>query len=160
MGATSDDRQSVADLVAALEAAPTNNDILVDYLGNSGSSSSSSPIEGVGATTSFVNGDLTLNADQMILRAQRSVVKRHASARLMGVIMSVDAPTTVSLYGRPVGAKTGKLLATVPVRMTADGTGVFSYTRKNLTASTRFTAIWDGDDTDLGATATAMVRVK
>jgi len=158
LGATSDDRQSVADLVASLEAAPTNNDILVDYLGNSASSSAT--LEGSGATTSFVNGDLTLNSDQMILRAQQSVVKRHASARLMGFIMSVDAPSTVSLYGTRVGTKTRKLLAVVPVTMTADGLGLFSYTRKNLTSSTRFTAIWDGDDSNLGATATATVKVK
>jgi hypothetical protein len=158
LGATSDDRQSVADLVASLEAAPTNNDILVDYLGNSPSSSAT--LEGTGATTSFVNGDLTLNSDQMFLRALQSVVKRHASARLMGIIMNVDASSTVSLYGTRVGTKTRKLLAVVPVTMTTDGMGVFSYTRKNLTSSTRFTAIWDGDDSNLGATATATVKVK
>jgi hypothetical protein len=158
LGATSDDRQSVADLVASLEAAPTNNDILVDYLGNSPSSSAT--LEGTGATTSFVNGDLTLNSDQMFLRALQSVVKRHASARLMGIIVNVDGPSTVSLYGTRVGTKTRKLLAVVPVTMTTDGMGVFSYTRKNLTSSTKFTAIWDGHDSDLGATATATVKVK
>ena len=158
--AASDDRQSVADLVASLEAAPTNNDILVDYLGANDGNGPTSSIEGVGATASYVNGDLTLNGDQMMLRALRPVVKAHASVRMVGAIMNVDAPTTVSLYATRLGTTARKLIATVPVLMTADGTGVFSYLQKDLKKSTRFTAIWDGDDSNLGATATAVVRVK
>jgi hypothetical protein len=158
--AVSDDRQSVADLVASLQAAPTNNDILVDYLGNNGPSPFSSSLEGVGATTAFVNGDISLSADQMMLAAQHRVVKRHASARLFGMIMNVDGPTTVSLYGKRAGATTRTLLAVVPVSMTTDGTGLFTYTRKNLKKSIRFTAIWDGDNDHLGATASTYVRVK
>ncbi len=154
----SDDRQSVADIVSALEAAPTNNDIVVDYL-NGGDYSSQEP-EGIGATTAYVNGDIEMSSDQMILRALRPVVKRHSSAKLIGAIMNVDAPTTVSIYERHAGQKTDKFVATVPVKMTADGTGEFTFTQKNLDKSTRFTAIWNGDDSDLGATATAVVRVK
>jgi hypothetical protein len=153
-----DDRQSVSDLVGSLETAPTNNDILVDYL--SGDEYSSPSPEGVGATASYVNGDIVMNADQMLLRAQRLVVKRHSAARLTGTIMSVDAPTTVSLYERRAGQKTDRLVAIVAVKMTADGTGVFSFAQKNLNKSTRFTAIWNGDDSNLGATATTVVKVK
>ena len=157
---TGDDRQTVADLVTSLESAPTNNDILVDYLGGNNGNGSAPSIEGVGATASYVNGDLTLSADQMMLRALRPVVKRRSSVRLVGTIMNVDAPTTVSLYATRLGTATRKLVAVVPVSMNADGTGVFSDLQKNLKKSTRFTAIWDGDDTDLGATATTVVRVK
>ncbi len=157
LGATSDDRQSVADLVASLETAPTNNDILVDFLG---SSTSLVAPEGIGATTSYVNGDLVVRADQMTLRAYPTVVKRHSSALLVGAIMNVNKATTVSLYGTRVGTKTRKLIATVSVTRMANGMGVFSYTRKNLTSSTKFTAIWDGDDSNLGATAAATVKVK
>ena len=156
--AATDDRQSVADLVAQLEQAPTNNDIIVDYRGDGPSSGSS--LEGTGATTWFVNGDLSLSASQMLLRAQPKVVKRHSRARLTGVIMGVSKATTVSLYESRVGTKTRRLVATVPVRKHADGTGTFSYVRKNLKASTRFTAIWDGDDAALGATAKVVVRVR
>jgi hypothetical protein len=62
-----DDRQSVSDLVGSLETAPTNNDILVDYL--SGDESSSQSPEGVGAAASHVSGDIVMNADRMTLRA-------------------------------------------------------------------------------------------
>ncbi len=43
--------------------------------------------------------------------------------------------------------------------MTTDGTGMFSYIQKNLKKSVRFTAIWAGDDSNLGATATTVVKV-
>ena len=132
----------------------------MDYLGANDGNGPTSSIEGVGATASYVNGDLTLNGDQMMLRALRPVVKAHASVRMVGAIMNVDAPTTVSLYATRLGTTARKLIATVPVLMTADGTGVFSYLQKDLEKSTRFTAIWDGDDSNLGATATAVVRVK
>ena len=156
--AATDDRQSVADLVAQLEQAPTNNDIIVDYAGNGLSSTSS--LEGTGATPWFVNGDLSLNASQMLLRAQPTVVKKYSRVRLTGLIMGGAKATTVSLYESRLGTKTRRLIATVPVKRNADGLGTFSYVRKNLKAHTRFTAIWDGDDATLGATASVVVRVR
>ena len=159
--ATTDDRQSVADLVAELQQAPTNNDILVDYVGGAGpSSASSASPEGSSATSWFVNGNLSLSADQMSLQAQRAIVARHSRAQLTGVIANLDSASTVSLYERRVGKKARKLVATVPVIETPSGEGFFFYGSKHLTASTRFIAIWDGDDANLGATATAFVKVK
>ena len=155
--AATDDRQSVADLVAELEAAPTNNDIIVAYNGDS-QFSTASP-EGTGATPWFVNGDVSMNASHMLLRAQPRIVKKHSPVRLTGAIMGAAKATTVSLYETRVGTSKRRLIATVHVR-NAEGMATFSYLRKNLQASTRFTAIWDGDDSTLGATAKVVVKVK
>jgi hypothetical protein len=159
-GAASDDRQSVADLVQQLQEEPTNNDILVDYAQNDGPSSSSSLLEGSVATAWVINGDLSLKADEMTLRARTKVVARRSSARLAGSIMRLGEDTTVSLYATRIGSKASRLIATLPVTRTPEGMGTFSYTYRKLKASTRFTAVWNGDDTFLGATATAVVRVK
>ncbi len=156
--AAADDRQSVADLVAQLEQALTNNDIVVAYGGDG--PSSASPLEGIGATTSFVNGDISLNASHMLLRALPRVVKRHAKVRFIGTIMGTATATKVSLYASRVGTSKRRLIATVPVRRSAQGVGTFSYVRNNLKTSTRFTAVWDGDDSTLGSTARVVVRVK
>jgi hypothetical protein len=152
-----DDRLSVADLVAQLEQAPTNNDIIVSYGGDD--SSSASP-EGIGATSWFVSGDVTMEPSQMLLQAMPKVVKKHSPARLMGAVMQTTTATKVSLYESTVGSSKRRLIATVPVRTSAQGVGMFSYVRKNLKASTRFIAVWEGDDSTLGATARVVVRVK
>ena len=156
--AATDDRQSVADLVAQLEQAPTNDDIIVAYGGDGPSSNSS--LEGTGATTWFVNGDISMNASHMLLRAVPNVVKKHSQVRLVGAIMGAANPTRVSLYESRVGTKSRRLVATLPVKRDAEGVATFSYLRKNLSASTRFIAIWDGDDSTLGATARVVVKVK
>ena len=156
--AATDDRQSVADLVAQLEQAPTNDDIIVAYGGDGPSSNSS--LEGTGATTWFVNGDISMNASHMLLRAVPNVVKKHSQVRLVGAIMGAANATRVSLYESRVGTKLRRLVATLPVKRDAEGVATFSYLRKNLSASTRFIAIWDGDDSTLGATARVVVKVK
>jgi len=156
--AATDDRQSVADLVAQLEQAPTNDDIIVAYGGDGPSPSSS--LEGTGATTWFVNGDISMNASHMVLRALPNVVKKHSQVRLVGAIMGAANATRVSLYESRVGTKSRRLVATLPVKRDAEGVATFSYLRKNLSASTRFIAIWDGDDSTLGATARVVVKVK
>ena len=101
-----------------------------------------------------------MNASQMLLRAQPKVVAKHSPVRLTGAIMGAAKATRVSLYESRVGTKSRRLIATVPVKRSAEGVATFSYVRKNLKASTRFTAIWDGDDSTLGATAKVVVRVK
>jgi hypothetical protein len=153
----SDDRQSVADLVAQLEQAPTNNEIVVAY--ENDAPFTASP-EGTGATTWFVSGDLYMSPSRMLLQAPAKVVKRHSPAVLMGTVMRTNTATKVSLYESRVGTSKRRLIATVPVQRSAQGVGTFSYVRKNLKASTRFTAVWDGDDSTLGATAKVVVRVK
>ena len=93
------------------------------------------------------------------LQAPRAV-KRHATVQVSGAIMNVVAPTSVSLYERHAGAKKSKLVATVPVTMTSSGQGLFFFAQKNLKKTTRFTVIWNGDASDLGATAAAVVKVR
>jgi hypothetical protein len=153
------DRETVADLVAELEQTATNNDIIVTYEGDDDRFSTSS-LEGTGATTWFVSGDIYMDPSQMMLQALPKAVKRHAPARLMGALMPATSATKVSIFESRLGSSKRKLVATVPVQANARGVGMFSFVRKNLKASTRFIAVWDGDDTTLGATAKAVVRVK
>jgi hypothetical protein len=156
-GATNDDRQSVADLVQELQNAPTNNDILADYQG--GASNDVAGPEGVGSTSSVVNGDIYLNASTMFLHPTRRLVVRGKSTRLVGQIMRVDDDSTVALYANRLGSKTRKLVATLKVTMDASAIGHFSYAVKHLNTPTRYTAVWDGDDSHLGSTGSTVVMV-
>ena len=156
-GATTDDRQSVADLVQELENTPTNNDILADYQG--GDSSDVAGPEGVGSTSWAVNGDVYLNASNTFLYPRRHLIVRGKSTRIMGMIMRVDGDSAISLYANRLGSTARKLVATLKVKMDRNSIGHFSYTAKHLKAPTRYTAVWDGDDDHLGSTGTTMVIV-
>jgi hypothetical protein len=156
---SSDDRMSVADLVDELQNQSTNADLVVDYVtgSDSDSDSSSAAIESKLRTTLVVTGDLQLQSDPLQLRATPRAVRRRHGAVIAGTIAALTDPdTSVRLYR---GSST-KPLATVRVVRDGDGGGLFTYALKHIKATTRVTAVWDGDSRHLGATGRTTVRVK
>ena len=114
------------------------------------------PITG-GGTTWYVQGNVSKSTPSMHLRPQVPFVARRHKVKLFGTIEAEDSNATrVAIYA---GSAT-KPFTTVPVRVNADGTGVFSATVKLGKVSTTYKAVWGGSASYLGATATCRVFVR
>jgi hypothetical protein len=112
-----------------------------------------------GGTTWYVRGNLTKQTASMHLYASPSATKPGRTVTLMGVFDAQDASgTTVTIYR---GTSTTPYATNVPVVVTPDGMAQFVVRAKVLSKkNTRFTAVWDGSDSYIGATASRTVRVR
>jgi hypothetical protein len=159
--ATVDDRQSVADLVAELQATEKNSDLLVEFqpLSDQGTGD----VIGPDATpTSWVIGfdSMTmLRTSDMQLTAFPKLVSNGGSVMIAGMVEWPQTDTTVEIWSRPESGGTYSLVATVPATLDPDGSATFVYESGALTRSTRFKAVWDGDSRSLGCFGSVRVAV-
>ena len=109
-----------------------------------------------GGTAWYVQGNLTKQTASMQLYASPSATKPGHTVTLFGVFDAEDANgTTVTIYR---GTSTTPY-ATVPVVVTPDGMAQFVVRAKVLSKNTKFTAVWGGSDSYIGATASRTVKV-
>jgi hypothetical protein len=165
LGGVSSGPQTVADIVAGLQARPKNSDLQVVYTPSRPlvlPPPAIYPIVDLSASTATVSpltGDVTKQTGAIHLTAPYAV-RRGSSARVRGVIESVVGNTTVRIYRRVVGQTAGTFVRTVQAVMDEDYAAHFSFRTGALRKNTRFTAVWGGDEQSLGATASRLVRVR
>jgi len=87
------------------------------------------------------------------------VVAYGAPVILMGAISSTSGDTTVKIYRHNLGTSGYSLVDTVPATVGSDG-AVFLYIGPPMKTSAYFKAVWDGDDQNLGASATVLVAAQ
>jgi hypothetical protein len=162
-----DNRKTVAQIVAGIEAMPQNNDLLLTYQPRSfrpvgpvrDAGSSKKPVKATGHSDWVTKGGVSLRTGMVFLRAMPTTAAYNGSVLLGGVVPSAHGKSNVEIYQRATGASSFGLVATVPVTV-KHGFGIFHYRVSKMTLNTTFKAVWDGDDRSLGATATRSVQVR
>jgi hypothetical protein len=154
-----DGRQTVADLVAELNALPVNNDIVVAYRPDSAPDGSDPAAETTASTSWVVSGSLQLPTSVLRLHASPKTVDYGRATVLSGTIELAAADTVVELYATPRGSTTRKLIATVPATA-SESIASFMYRVGNVRTTTRYTAVWAGDEANLGATGSVLVSMR
>ncbi len=154
-----DGRQTVADLVAELNALPMNNDIVVAYRPESAPDRSDPAAEATASTSWVVSGSLRLPTSLLRLHASPKTVDYGRATVLTGTIEVAAADTVVELYATPRGSTTRRLIGTVPAT-TSESIASFMYRVSNVRTTTRYTAVWAGDEANLGATGSVLVTVR
>jgi hypothetical protein len=162
----SDDRPSVAQIVADIEALPQNNDLLVTYQPRSSrppvpersAGASKGVVKATSHTDWVTQGSVSLPTGMIALRVMPTTAHYNGRVLLVGLVPSAHGKSNVEIYQRPAGAPSFGLVATVPV-IVHHGVGMFHCQVPKMTRNTTFKAVWDGDNRSLGATATRNIRV-
>ncbi len=154
-----DDRRTVAELVDELNALPTNDAIVVTYRPEALDGTPPPAIEATGGTDWFVSGSLQLPTSSLRLGASPRTVDYGRGTTLFGTIEMAAGDTVVELYATPKGSTTRKLIATVPA-LVSDQMASFEYRIAKVKTTTRFTAVWAGDQSNLGSTGSVVVVVR
>jgi hypothetical protein len=155
------------DIIEDIESWPQNNDLTVTFVpersegpDSSSSSGDAASIDTTSRTGEVVYGWASKRTTDGTVRAQpRRVDPRHRAV-LHGFFYEVrrGEAGTVNIY--KVGA-TNTLLTTVPLPAALEnGFVTFTYRTPRLKKTTRFLAVWSGNEEYLGATATCRVRVR
>lgn len=148
---------TLADVVGAINSAPTNSQIHVDFIPKSGPDDAT--LSAVGDTHKWmVEGNVMKDTGRLAVRAPATVVKGKAFS-INGRVVSADGDTTLTLYKRVAGTSTYQVVGPVQATATGDGSAVFSK-KVRITKNTSFKLVWEGDGSHLGATWTKLVRVK
>jgi hypothetical protein len=155
------DRPTVAQRVAAAEAEPTNDQLIVSYTPDSDGA-----IDPVPLTTTmtvpnhYLSGSLQRRVGHMRLSVSSKQVPYRGSFLLRGAIAETGGKTSVDLYRKPYGATHAVKFATVTA--VPDGLDGASFAKQvaGLTKNTLVYARWAGDDVALGATASVGVQVR
>lgn len=170
-------RVTLADLVAVVEEAPTNDQVLVAYMTEdafdeedewssvSGLARSSEDDEGIMTTVGtdyYTSGMLMSPPSVLRLQAARRVIDHRArTVRLWGSIDMIAADATVALYSRPAGSSDWALIDDqVPVLRMEDGTGAFTAAVRAPSRTTIYRAVWEGDAESYGAAAVVKIAVR
>ena len=165
--AGADEPMTVAEIVAAIDAMPTNNDLLISYLpgGGEGDSGPDAKEAATGAASSAIEASTPLDkvvygeSVKQTTGLSLELVPRTAGYRepvaVLGTIDAVSGDTTVALYRRAVDAASPTLVDdAIPVTWDTEARrGFFSTVVPGLTKNTVLTAVWGGDEQYLGATA-------
>jgi hypothetical protein len=162
-----DPRPTVADIVAAINAAPKNSDLLVSYGANPGGAPSTNP---AGITASVptdwvLTGEVDKTRATMRLRASENTVGPGGGVMLIGMVFPVADAGTLTLFERPAGAHADVRIGTVSGEFDGMATVTFAHWIGGLTHNTRIIASWPGDDPSLSspslnATAYTVVEVR
>lgn len=163
-------RQTLAQVVEALNAAPTNDMLEVTYTPGGGSLPPDSgasapgpaPVTPVSATAHtgwVVGGTISKATAGVSLRARPAKLEKRGRVLLQGVLANVSADAGVRIYRRFVGATSAVLVATVPAPAGFDG-ATFSYRTGVLARSAVFTAVFDGDAATLAGSGSVRVTVR
>lgn len=163
------DRRTPADAMAAVAKLPAPNHIVVTYRPMSSSDSWSglqSPsaaqdrVETSTATPWSIEDGIAKPNGRLSLSRTTQVVGYGKSTVVTGVLSSAAGDTTITLFRRSAPATIDSTLALVPVTSDAYGEASFNHPTSGLRTNTRFTAVWEGDEANLGATASVLVKVR
>ncbi len=163
-----DDRPTVADIIAGIAKVPQNNDLLVTYRARPSrpgfpeersAARSKGAVKTSSHTAWVTQGSISLPTGRILLHVMPRTVRHNGRVRLVGIVPSAHGKSNVKIYARPAGTTSFALVATVPLTV-SHHIGMFHYVTSKLTRNTTFKAAWDGDDRSLGATATKSVRVR
>lgn len=150
--------RSLGDLVAAIEAMPTNSDIEATFTPYAGPDVG--VLDAITDTHAWVvDGDLTKDTGQLSAHAPSKVAKSKRFS-IAGRVVAADGDTTVTLYKRTAGASSYTKVGAVQAMATGDGSAVFSKTVAGIKKDTSYKLVWDGDGSHLGATWAKLVRIK
>ena len=164
-----DDRQTVAQRVAAVRALPTNDQLVVMFTPDLGpvapaSGSVVGPTESVQTTLtvdgSYVTGSLQRRTGRLRLRVSPASVPYKGAFAVSGALAETAGETTVDLYR--LSAVTGEKVKIATVVAAPDGRGgaAFSQRLEGWTGNAKVVAEWGGDAVALGTTARAAVVVR
>jgi len=166
---STDDRQTVAQRVAAVSALPTNDQLVVMFTPDLGPETPASgsvvdPTTPVQTTLtvsgSYVTGSIQRRTGQLRLRVRPASVPYKGAFVVNGALAETAGETTVDLYR--VSAGTGEKVKVATVVAAPDGRGgaAFSQRLDGWTGNARLVAEWGGDAVALGTTARATVVVR
>jgi hypothetical protein len=164
--AAADDRLTLPELVELLNEWPQNNDLIVTYRPES-ESGEAVAIQVIGETDWVVSGSWQVPVSSMQLAAEPRVIRSGARSTLFGVVelpggrpaAAGDEDLAVAIWAAPKGSTPATLVATVPATV-VDGSLVFSYRTARLTQTMRYTAVWGGDDYNIGSRRSVVVTVR
>ena len=167
--ASADDRQTVAQRVAAVRALPTNDQLVVMFTPDLGpvapaTGSVVGPTESVQTTLTaqgrYVTGSLQRRTGRLRLRVSPASVPYKGAFVVSGALAETAGETTVDLYRS--SAETGEKVKIATVAAVADGSGgaVFTQRLNGWTGNAKVVAAWGGDAVALGTTASAAVVVR
>ena len=164
-GGGSAPRQTLAEVVDALNAAPANNELEVTFQPmpdvvpvGAGASDSFASVSSTVATDYVVTGSVSKPTADLTVRARPAKVHRNQRTTLSGSFFAAG-DTSVRIYRRYRGETTFVKVATVPVSV-GDGFGEFAYRTSRLKKAAVFKVVWDGDDATLAATARVSVGLR
>ncbi|MCX6371817.1 MAG: hypothetical protein NTX16_01835 [Actinobacteria bacterium] len=157
-----DDRQTVAQRVAAVEALPTNDQFVVAFTPDSGAEGAS--LEPVQTTLtvngSYVTGSVQGRTGRLRLRVSPSSVPYKGAFVVSGALAETAGETTVDLYRLAAGSGAKVKIATVVAVPDGRGGAAFSRRLSGWTGNAQLIAEWDGDAVALGTSARATVVVR
>ncbi len=166
---STDDRQTVAQRVAAVQALPTNDQLVVVFTPDLGPETPASgsvvdPTTPVEATLtvsgSYVTGSIQRRTGQLRLRVRPASVPYRGAFVVSGALAETAGETTVDLYRVSAGAGEKVKVATVVAAPDGRGGAAFSQRLDGWTGNAQLVAEWGGDAVALGTTARAAVVVR
>ena len=159
---SADDRLTVAQRVAAVEALPTNDQLQVVFTPDPGDGPGN--LEQVQTTLtvdgSYLTGSLQRRAGQMRLRVSPTSLSYQGTFMVRGALAETAGETTVDLYRRSAATGDEAKIATVTAVPDGRGGATFSRRIRGWTGNASLVAEWGGDAVALGTTARAAVVVR
>ena len=157
-----DDRQTVAQRVAAVEALPTNDQFVVMFTPDSGVADPSGESIQTTLTVSgtYVTGSIQQHTGKLSLRVSPASVPYKGAFVVSGALAATAGATTVDLYRVSAGAGEKVRIATVVAVPDGRGGAAFSRRLDGWTGNARLVAEWGGDAVALGTSASAAVVVR
>ena len=156
---SADDRQTVAQRVAAVETLPTNDQLLVAFAPDAGTSGE--PVKTtLTADGTYVTGSIQQRTGELRLRVAPASVPFKGSFVVNGTLAATAGATPVDLYRRDAGTQAKVKIATVTAQPDGRGGATFSHRVAGWTGNAQVIAEWSGDSVATGATARAAVVVR
>ncbi len=177
-------RQTLAQVVATLNGAPTNDMIAVTFTpgggvvtpANAGGGTKVVPapaptpvptpvptspvaVTATAHTDWFVLGSVSAQTPAITLKAAPATVKKGRRTRITGVLGNVTSDADVKIYRRYLGSSARTLVATLTATA-GGGSASFAYTTGPVRRSAAFIAVYDGSYSVLAGTAGVTVRVR
>ena len=166
-------RQTLAQVVDALNAAPTNDMVKVTFTPTASSTPgvkdssepapapapAATPVTATADTGWVASGQIAKVTANLTISAWPARIRKGRRVTLTGSLVGVTGDGDVQLYRRFKGERTAVLVATLPV-VSMDGTATFTYRSGPLRKPVVFTAVWAGDQTTLADKASATVGLR
>ena len=155
------ERATLADRIAAIEAMPTNDQLLVRYTPDQ---SGETLVDPIAVTTTVphhaITGSLELRTGRVKLHVAPAVVTYLGSLSISGTVSDTSKDTEVALYAEPVGASERTPIGKVTAFADGQGGASFATTVSGFAQNTRIWAEWDGGASSTSASASKMVSVR
>jgi hypothetical protein len=157
-----DDRQTVAQRVAAVRALPTNDQLVVVFAPDSrAGGASAEPVKTtLTVRGSYVTGSIQKRTGRLRLHVSPESVPYKATFVVGGTLAETAGETTVDLYRVSAGGGQKVKIATVVAAPDGSGGAAFSHRLSGWTGNAQVIAEWSGDSVAMGTTAAAAVVVQ